>query len=119
MKYHTALHFRTSFSLEELAMAIDLRDAEMDYENEDEWIIGVCNGIDKIDICRTHTVPPIETYTTLLRYAHGMDRVISKDVLTQIARRLIESGATDMTVTGFDTWGAGNLHSPANAELRL
>jgi hypothetical protein len=119
MKYHTALHFRTGLSLEELAAAIELQDADLDWENEDEWVIGNCDGVDKIDICRTHKLPPLETYTTVLRYAQGMDSVIPKEVITRIAQRLIASGAINMTVTGFDTWGVGFLNYPVAEELGL
>ena len=66
MKHHTALHFRTDRYLEYLALIIDLQDPDFDYENESEWVIGVCEGVNGIDICRSHRVPPNETDTTVL-----------------------------------------------------
>jgi hypothetical protein len=119
VKHYTALHFRTALALDELALAIDLKDCNFDAENEDEWVIGVCDGIDKIDICRTHLVAPAETETTVLRFAHGFDSTIPKVVLCNIAQRLIASGATCITVSGFDTWGSGFLQAPAIEELGL
>lgn len=119
MKHHTSLHFRTSLSLEDLALVIGLQEPDFDYENEDEWVIGVCDGVDGIDICRSHKVPPIETDTTVLRYAHGMDSVIPTEVIEQIANRLIACGISEIEVSGFNTWGNGFLHAPAAQELKL
>jgi hypothetical protein len=114
MKHHTALHFRTNMSLEQLALVVGLQDFELDYENEDEWVIGSCDGISNIDICRTHKVPPLETETTLLRYHHEMESVIPKGVLLRMAKNLIASGAKGMSVTGFDTWGKSLSASAAD-----
>jgi hypothetical protein len=116
MKHHTHLHFRTGLSLEELAAVIELQDVDFDAENEHEWAIGVCDGIDKIDICRSHKVAPQDTETTLLRFAHGMDSIIPTYVLVQIARRLLGVGISEVTVTGFDTWGTF-LHAPISQEF--
>ncbi len=90
-----------------------------DIENEYEWVIGVCDGVDKIDVCRTHKVQPIETDTTVLRYAHAMDSVIPKDVIKAIASRLIAHGIAEIEVTGFDTWGSGFISASASDELGL
>lgn len=119
MKHHTALHFRTALSLEALAEVIEMDDPLFDCENEDEWVIGVCDGIDKIDVCRTHKVPPIETETSILRYAHAMECVIPKEVMKKIAARLIAYGIAEIEVSGFDTWGSGFLSASVTTELGL
>jgi hypothetical protein len=119
MRHHTALHFRTALSLDELAEIIEMSEPFFDIENEYEWVIGTCDGVDKIDVCRTHKVQPIETDTTVLRYAHAMESVIPTDVIKAIASRLIENGIEEIEVTGFDTWGAGFLSAPASEELGL
>jgi hypothetical protein len=118
MKHHTALHFRTDMSLEQLASVVGLQDFELDCENEDEWVIGSCYGVSKIDICRTHKVLPLETDTTVLRYGHEMESVIPTDVLTRIAQSLITNGAGEISVTGFDTWGEF-LYASAEDELGI
>lgn len=118
MKYHTHLHFKTGLSLEELAVAIKLQDVDFDAENEDEWALGACDGIDKIDICRSHKVAPEDTETTLLRFAHGMDSVIPTPVLVQIARRLLDVGISEIAVSGFDIWGT-SLRAPISQEFDL
>lgn len=81
-------------SLEQLASTIGLQDFELDCENEDEWVIGTCHGIAKIDICRTHKVPALETVTTVLRYGHEMESVIPKYIVIRIAQSLVSNGAT-------------------------
>ena len=118
MKFHTSLHFKTGLSLEELASVIELQDPFMDWENEYEWVIGICDGVDLIDICRTHLVQPLETDTTILRYAQGMDRVIPKKVIENIAKRLIATGIHNIEVAGFDTVGS-QLTAQAVSELGL
>ena len=118
MKHHTSLHFKTDLSLEDLATVIELHDFVVDWENEFEWIIGVCDGVDKIDICRSHLVQPSETETTVLRYDCGMDRVIPTKVIEGIARRLMAHGITEIEVRGFDILGTV-LVAPVTSELGL
>ena len=118
MKFHTGIHFRTGLSLEELATIIQLQNALFDDENEFEWVIGTCEGLDKIDICRSHLVPPIETETSVIRYASEMDRVIPKPALVEIAKRLNAVGIHDIEVRGFDYWGKF-ISIPSNKELGI
>ena len=119
MKHYTSLHFRTALSLDELAEIVEMNDPFFDCENEYEWVIGICDGIDKIDVCRSHKVQPIETETSILRYAHAMESVIPKEVVQKIARRLITKGITEIEIRGFDTWGSGFLSASATTELGL
>ncbi|MFZ6767864.1 hypothetical protein ACO0LM_12360 [Undibacterium sp. Di26W] len=105
MKFHTGISFTSGLPLEELGNVIQLHDATYDYENEDEWIIGTCEGVDKIDICRTHLVSPIETKTTVLRYDFGEGSVIPSAALIQIVNRLTNIGVANIEVNGFDQWG--------------
>lgn len=104
--------------MEELATVIELQDPFIDCENEYEWVIGSCDGVDLIDICRTHLVQPLETDTTILRYAHGIDRVIPKTVIQNIAKRLIATGIHDIEVSGFDAVGS-QLTAQVQSELGL
>ncbi|WP_285303127.1 hypothetical protein [Stenotrophomonas maltophilia group sp. Smal13] len=119
MKHHAALYFRTAMTLDELAEIIEMENPFFDCENEDEWVIGVCEGVDKIDVCRTHKVPPIETDTAILRYAHAMESAIPTEVLKTITSRLLAHGITDIKIRGFDKWGTEFLFASAATELGL
>ncbi|MCL6687878.1 hypothetical protein M8R19_04020 [Pseudomonas sp. R3.Fl] len=103
-------------SLEQLALIIGLQDYEIDCENEDEWAIGSCCGVSKIDISRHHRVDSLETDTTIFRYASGMDRVIPKETISKIIQRLIANGVINITVSGFDTSGR-HLSATTQEEL--
>jgi hypothetical protein len=64
MKDITDVWFVTKLDIEELAEKIGLSDIDADAENYWEWVTGSLIEF-KLDITRTHTVPPEETETRI------------------------------------------------------